>query len=253
MITYAGISVLNAISSGIGSVIPINLIYKTNLCNNHSNVNYMDKKILEYAFNVKIMDIKIIKKTNIPQGYGLKSSSAYTTSIIGGYANFSGTKLSKIEIANISSIVSKRMGISITGAFDDALASVTSRFVITDNFKNRVLKMEKFAKMKVIISLPNIKRPDNIKEKLRKYDFSEAVNYVLKGHIQKGAIENGYLVARALDYPQEPLDTLINLGSSMVGYSGNGPALFATVNSDNIERIRKYMKKFGKIIETQMR
>ncbi|MGC8672736.1 MAG: shikimate kinase [Thermoplasmata archaeon] len=253
MIGYGGISVLNAISSGIGSVIPINLYFETKIVNDILNINEIDKIILEKVFKTKITEKGIRKKSNIPMGVGLKSSSAYTVSLIGAFSEFYNLKLSNIEIAKLSSKISKKMGISITGAFDDALASISSMFVITNNFKNKIIKIKKTKKMKVIIAIPEFKRPENIKERLKKFDFSEAINYVMNGDIEKGAILNGYLVGKALGYPVQYIDDLLNLGSKMVSYSGNGPAIYAVVNNNNIEKIIEYMKKTGKIILTETR
>lgn len=253
MKTFGGISVLNAIPSGIGAVIPINLSFQSRIVEGGEDTDEMDLRILKEVFHLKDKTIGIIKSSNIPSGVGLKSSSAYTSSIIGSYSKFCGKKISGIEIARKSSIASRKVGMSITGAFDDALASVSSKFVITDNRKNEVLAMRGIPRMKVIIAIPDLIRPPNVAERLRNADFRSAIYNVLKGNFNKGAIINGYSVAKALGYPTEPLDELAELGSHIFGYSGNGPALFAAVNHSNISGIRNYLKNIGMIIETETR
>jgi len=253
MITYGGLSIINAIPSGIGAVIPIDLQFNTIISTGPGILDEMDFRILKEIFNIEFHQIRIEKKSQIPQGVGLKSSSAYTSSLIGEYFRYSGRKIPLIKIARLSSKVSKKYGLSITGAFDDAMASLSSKLVMTENSKNKVLMMQKVPKMKVIIAIPDFKRPNDMFERLKRVDSSEALYYSFKGNFSRAAIINGYQIGKALGYPTELLDRLIEIGSSMVGYSGNGPSLFATVNNDNIDRIREFMATLGKVIETETR
>ncbi|MGC8546582.1 MAG: shikimate kinase [Thermoplasmata archaeon] len=253
MITYGGLSIINAIPSGIGAVIPVDLQFNTIISPGPGILEEMDFRILKEIFNIESSQVHIEKKSQIPQGVGLKSSSAYTSSLIGEYFRYSGREVPMITIARLSSEISKKLGLSITGAFDDALASLSSGLVMTENSKYKVLMMQKVPKIKVIIAIPDFKRPKDIFERLRRVDSSEAIYYAFKGNFFRAAIINGYQVGKALGYPIEPLDRLIEIGSNMVGYSGNGPSLFASVNSDNIDRIREFMGTIGKVIETETR
>ncbi len=247
MITHSSVSILNAIPLGIGSVMPINLKFVTNIEKGFESYS-RDHKILKIATNENIKNIKIVKKSEIPPGVGLKSSSAYTTSLIGAYAEFKKIKIEDIQIARLSSTVSKKIGISITGAFDDAFGSLTEKIPVTDNIKMEIIDIYDSFNLPVIITVPELKRSMDLKERLisRKNDFLRALEHLKKGEIVECANINGYAVGRALGYPVEPITNVRKLGALISGYTGNGPAFFSITEKSNVNEVMEFMSKFGK-------
>jgi len=247
MITHSSVSILNAIPLGIGSVQPINLKFITKIENGSGSLS-QDLKILSLISKENIGNIKVLKKSEIPPGVGLKSSSAYTTSLIGAYAEFKKIKMEKIEIARLSSIVSKQIGISITGAFDDSIGSLIDAIPVTDNKKREILEIHRPFDLPVIITIPNLKRPNNVKDLLisRKKDFLKALEHLKKGEIVECANINGVAVGRSLGYPVEPILNARKIGALITGYTGNGPAFFSIAEKESEHEVMEYMQKFGR-------
>ena len=83
--------------------------------------------------------------SKIPVAVGLKSSSAVSVAVVKAvFELFSEgqTRDKTLEILRLSSKASKRSGASLTGAFDDAAASLLGGLAFSDNTKFRLLGHE---------------------------------------------------------------------------------------------------------------
>lgn len=79
-------------------------------------------------------------RSSIPRARGLKSSSAVATALIDAAARAAGTALSHSELANEAADAGLAVGLSATGAYDDALAGVGEGFMVTDNRRRSLLR-----------------------------------------------------------------------------------------------------------------
>jgi len=255
MITNAAVSVLNAIPTGIGSAIGINLPLSVRISSNGSTPRVDDtiNRIIREVFGSVAESISLTIDSSIPQGFGLKSSSAFTTAVIGEYSFFKGINISNEEICRRSAQVSRRTSLSITGAIDDALASLLDGIIVSDNRKDMLISNASLESSSIIIALTPLQRPSLISKRLRSQNFSKALDLLFDDQYSACARLNGMLVAKALGYPLEPLRKIEELGSEMFGYSGNGPAIYATCDDSNFYRLCEYMRGLGQIIITETR
>ncbi|MCI4317789.1 MAG: shikimate kinase [Candidatus Lutacidiplasmatales archaeon] len=84
------------------------------------------------------VDASVRVESAIPVAKGLKSSSAVSVAVLRAAAAAYGTAPTSESIASASADVSLAIGLSATGAFDDALASASGGVVVTENGSRRV-------------------------------------------------------------------------------------------------------------------
>ncbi|MFX1538728.1 MAG: shikimate kinase, partial [Promethearchaeota archaeon] len=77
--------------------------------------------------------------SNIPIAFGLKSSSAVINAAVVATVNAVNVQLSVKQILDISTSVAMQSKISVTGALDDATASLLGGFCITNNTQKLLL------------------------------------------------------------------------------------------------------------------
>ena len=123
--------------------------------------------------------VKINIKTNIPVGYGLKSSSAISTSIALACSKIFKPKMSDLDILLTSVNASIETKVSLTGAYDDACACYYGGFNVTDNYKRKII-LRKIAPKNIdaIIFIPNKRKRGSVKN-LKNFTviFEEAWNF----------------------------------------------------------------------------
>lgn len=85
-----------------------------------------------YAPDVQY-SVRLELRSEVPRGFGLKSSSAASVAVLEGLARSLGRHAEPVDLAGLASTTAKRLGQSATGAFDDALAAIAGGVVCTDN------------------------------------------------------------------------------------------------------------------------
>lgn len=259
-VAHGAVTVVNALAIGKGAAIGINL--KTEV-----EIEVIDERSLEadiYVRGVKVkcdlnllkslinfifnkfnvsFGLKIIVKSEIPIGVGLKSSSAFANALTKALLKIIKHNVNKLEIVKIASKVSKMSGVSITGAFDDGCASMLGGLCITDNIEMRLIKRMKLDdSMHCILYVPKFSLPTKY---FTKVDFTtikpvieEAFKLSLKGEWKRAMIINGLAYSSFLGYDIEPVFKALQAGAISVGLSGTGPSIAAlTYDPESILRI----------------
>ena len=133
---FGAVSIVNAIATGKGSTLGIDTFVETTLTKkegkgihitseNKSISSRLINKLIENMIPKKILDntkLELDFKSNIPTGYGLKSSSAISSAVVLSCAKAFGKTMSDDEILKLGAKTSIQTKISITGAYDDACA-----------------------------------------------------------------------------------------------------------------------------------
>ena len=98
---------------------------------------------------------KVTTRSQIPISRGLKSSSAAANAIVLATLDALGAKVDPIKAIKIGTKSAIEAKVSVTGAFDDACASMLGGVVITDNRTERLLKRDRLPEgMKAVIHVP---------------------------------------------------------------------------------------------------
>ena len=172
-------------------------------------------------------------RSEIPVARGLKSSSAVSTAVVLALARASGEQPSPLEVGRKAAEVGRRVGVSATGALDDALAGLEPGFIVTDNRRDEVLRRtEVDPDWGVVLYIPprrHIPSPGLARAFVRERPSGEqAARAAMDGDWAKAMRINTELVERAMGYPYRELrDRLRERGAIASGVSGFGPALAA--------------------------
>lgn len=267
-IMHGAISIVNAIATGKGSALGISLkaIAEVEFDEGHG-VRFLSGRDDDGLVNniirntipreiIKTNMITIKVYSEIPIGYGLKSSSAVSNAIA-----LACTRLVKqdeidddeiLEVAVRSSLEAK---VSLTGAYDDATACYFGGLTITDNYSRRLLHKEKAPEnLSAIIFLPRNKKRGDVRKMTRLSDiFIDAFRLAEAGQYWKAMKLNGVLASVALSSSYDPVMAALENGAISASMSGNGPSVAALAYDDNIGQIRQVLSKFeGRIIVSKV-
>jgi shikimate kinase len=183
--------------------------------------------------------------SEVPMGSGLKSSSAAANAAVVATLDALGTEakdvVGVVDAIKIGVDAALDVGVSITGAFDDACASLLGGIVLTDNKKRELIKrVEK--QSDVLIFVPGEKAltaDTNVKHsRLIAPWVSMAYELALEENYEDAMTLNGFLYCAALNFNPEPMIQALNCGVRGVSLSGTGPSFVALVRNENVECLR---------------
>jgi shikimate kinase len=271
--THSAISIVNAIRTGLGGAIGIDLLcrirasisdkkkdqrgdltVKTTNIDSHgliqTCVNYVERYLsIKLPKNSKIT---IGIDSDIPVAVGLKSSSAISTGVVSAVARLLGEEeeeeIGAKDILEISCRASKDSQASITGAFDDAIACFLGGLVLTDNRHLRVLKHTEVPNdlgSIVVLRVPRTmkKYTSSIKREIYsqfKNNAMKAFDLAKSGNVLGAMMLNSLIQCSALGYSFSPVFSAISEGATCAGVSGKGPAIAAIcITSKIANRIQK--------------
>ena len=252
---FGAVSIVNAIATGKGSTLGIDTFVETTLTKkegkgihitseNKSISSRLINKLIENMIPKKILDntkLELDFKSNIPTGYGLKSSSAISSAVVLSCAKAFGKNMSDDEILKLGAKTSIQTKISITGAYDDACACHFGGFNVTDNSKMRLLHREIAPKdLQAIIFLPKSRKRGNLK-KLKEFKdaFEKSWQLAKNSDYWNAAILNGIATSSILNSEPNLIMKLMEKGALCATVSGNGPSIMAITDKKNKSRVEK--------------
>ena len=205
-------------------------------------------------------------RSEIPIGSGLKSSSAAANATVVATLDAIGAamgtqakeKISALDVIRIGVDAALDVGVSITGAFDDACASLLGGFVITDN-KNRELIKRTEKDSGVLILVPHEKAftadTDVKQSRLIAPWVNIAYELALEERFEDAMTLNGFLYCAALNFNPEPMVKALECGVQGVSLSGTGPSFVALVDEEKGARLGEVWSGLGvegKIIRSRV-
>jgi shikimate kinase len=181
--------------------------------------------------------------SEVPPAKGLKSSSAVATATIRAAARALGSEPMPLEVARLAAGVGRRVGVSATGALDDALAGLLRGFVVTDNLGDELIAgVPADPSWTAVVYLPPGKHPPS--PDLRKvFDRAReegraAADHARGGRFAEAMSLNTELVERIMGYDYRGLrQRLRSNGALAAGVSGFGPALGALVPIARVDEV----------------
>lgn len=198
--------------------------------------------------------IKFSVESEIPIGMGLKSSSAAANALSKALALELGLEFDDMDIVRLGVKATRKAGVTLTGAFDDACASYFGFLCLTDNLSDEVLSMTEVERSPVLLLLSE---KEVLTESLARRDFSviapyveEAFSLALRGEWRKALVLNGLIYSAYLGYNPEPIKIALEFGA-LPGLSGKGPAFFAL--TEEPEELAERWRDFGRVEITSLR
>ncbi|MFZ3166133.1 MAG: shikimate kinase [Candidatus Methanoperedens sp.] len=265
---YGAGTIINAISTWKGAAFGIDLKTQAEvtLTDNKEIIGYMeeggDTTLIERSVELTLsrfdskIGAKVATKSQIPIASGLKSSSAAANATVLATLDALGEKLEPLEVIKIGVQAALDAKVTITGAFDDACASMLGGFVITDNKKKELIKREE-RDSQVLILAPEKRVLSSGTNVLRSRLIGKWVEMAYKeaiaGNYEKAMTLNGFLYCAALGFSTDPMMMALELGIDGVSLSGTGPAYTALGSPELLDKLEPVWERFGgKVIRTKV-
>jgi shikimate kinase len=267
-IMHGAISIVNAVATGKGSALGISLkvTAEVELDKGHG-VRFLTGKDSDRLVNniirntipkeiIESNQIRINVHSEIPIGYGLKSSSAVSNAVALACSRLAKQDdIDDYEILEAAARSSLDAKVSLTGAYDDATACYFGGFTVTDNYSRRLIRSEKAPEnLSAIIFLPRNSTRGDLRKLSNFSDiFMDAFRLAEAGQYWKAMKLNGVLASAALSSRYTPVMAALENGALAASISGNGPSIAALAYEEEIERLRWALSKFeGRIIVSKV-
>jgi shikimate kinase len=193
-------------------------------------------------------------ETEIPPESGLKSSSAAANATVLATLDAldAADTLEPLEATFVGVESARETGVTITGALDDAAASMLGGVVLTDNSKDELLRHEKFD-THVAVYVPDERAAsastDVERSKLVAPVVERAFEMAREGDYADAMTTNGLAYCAALRRDASPaVDALAHAEGA--GLSGTGPSFAAIGDSQQVSEVAKEWKELeGTVLE----
>ena len=252
---HGAISIVNAIATGKGATLGISKKVNVEMEATEGTgiLIEIQKKPMKSRLVTRVVQ-KIIPKdelsktklrisvdSEIPTGYGLKSSSAISTAVAMASAKLFKPKMNDFEILSVGVDASIETKVSLTGAYDDACACYYGGFVVTDNHKKKIIRSEKcLNRVSAVIFIPKSRKRGNIRKlRMSSGTFDQAWKLAKKSDYWNAMILNGLATSPILSSEPKIIPKLIENGALGASVSGNGPSIAAIVRNDSVSKIRR--------------
>jgi len=266
---HGAVSIVSAIANKKGATLGISLkveaIVETSegkgiviQSENKSLSSRLINKTVEKIVSKKDLEknkITIILTSEIPTGYGLKSSSAISTVVALACAKIFKPKFSDQQILLAGVEASIETKVSITGAYDDACSCYYGGFNVTDNAKRNRIQFEKApANLIAIIFIPKNRKRGNLKKlKILSSMFSNSWELAKERKYFESMTINGLATSSILNSDPKIIVDLIEKGALGASVSGNGPSIAAIVKKENEFNVKKIFSALeGNIIVSKI-
>jgi shikimate kinase len=258
--TTAAITIVNALPTGIGSAVGVDLRARAEVelhpAGSHGKWDVrVDEQVRTPLVISSLTEAlrrfapgssgsgELTLRSDIPAARGLKSSSAVSSAVVLAVARATDVSVEPVEVARMSATISRAVGLSATGALDDALAGLSPGVVVTDNRRGELLKSYPTDPgLGVVLYIPNYShRPSPEWASAFRAEASQsqvAVDAALAGDWSTAMRENTRLVERVLRYDYDALRADLRArGAVGSGVCGLGPALAAVAPEESLQKV----------------
>jgi shikimate kinase len=168
-------------------------------------------------------------ESSLPVSRGLKSSSAVANAVCLVLARQLNVQLSTLDLVQVGVGAAKEAMVTLTGAFDDACASMFGELCLTDNGKMELLRRAPAPDFEIALSIPDMARPkgevDVSSLQARSEKFAWAFELAMLGKVEEAMSINGFEVAEALKDDVAVIKDAFDAGALAGGVTGTGPAM----------------------------
>jgi shikimate kinase len=225
--------------------------------NKNISSRLINKTVEKIVSKKKLEQNKIMITINseIPTGYGLKSSSAISSVVALACAKIFKSKFTDQQVLLAGVEASIESKVSITGAYDDACSCYYGGFNVTDNQKRKRIQFQKSQNNLIaVIFIPKNRKRGNLKNlKILSSVFENAWILAKKTNYWEAMIINGLATSSILNSDPKIIIELIEKGALGASVSGNGPAIAAITKKGNEANIKKVFSTLdGNIIVSKI-
>ncbi len=264
---YGAATVLNAIANWKGSAFAISLRTSAEVELNDSGRVMGDVPGIDTTLIVKCVEhalrslnlrygCVVRTRSEIPVASGLKSSSAAANAAVLATFDALGEEIDLIDAVQLGVNAALEAGVTVTGAFDDACASMLGGVVVTDNIRRALLKREAL-RSEVVLLVPDeqffSKDVDITRSRALKGVADIVFDMAMKGDYSMAMTLNGLLYCSALRRSAEPIILALQAGARGATLSGTGPAYVALVDDERVDDVcESWASLSGRILRTRV-
>ena len=272
-VAYGAVTIVNAMATGKGAAFGIDLwtkarvkltdddIIETHILNDEKENTLLAEKCVRAVFEhfgTSKLGAKVETDSNIPIARGLKSSSAAGNAIVLATLAAMRKHLDPSEILNLVVDAGLHAKVSVTGAFDDAAASLHGNVVVTDNVARKVLRTFPVEEHHVLL-LVAPKKSYTVDADLRRIktvarQVEIAHEHALSGEYWDAMTLNGLIYSHVLRLPADVIVESLEAGALAAGISGKGPAYAFVVEERFKDPVLDVLKRHdGEVIVSKTR
>lgn len=270
---FGAVTIVNAIATGKGAAFGIDLWTKARV--KLTNDGVIETRILDDDkegtmlaercvrgvfghFGTSKLGAKVETNSNIPIARGLKSSSVAGNAIVLATLAALHKRLKPDDILELVVNASLQAKVSVTGAFDDAAASLYGNVVVTDNMTRTVLRTYPVEDYSVLLLVPPEKAytadADLRQIKTVAKQVEIAHEQALAGKYWDAMTLNGLIYSHVLKLPADVIVESLAAGALAAGISGKGPSYAFVVEEQFKDPVLDILKRHkGAVIFSKTR
>lgn len=266
---HGAVSLVNALATGRGATLGISLKVEATVRawrGRGIEILSRDKNLSSRLVNATIAAavpkrdlernrVSVALCSEIPTGYGLKSSSAISSAISLACARLFRPKYTDQQVLLAGVDASIRSKVSVTGAYDDACSCYYGGFNVTDNAKRRRVRFERAPQgLEAVIFIPRGRKRGNIKRlQTMSLAFRAAWDMADRRDYWAAMAVNGLAASAVLGSDPDIMSSMLDRGALGASVSGNGPAIAAVARRENVPQVRKALAALdGRIITSKV-
>ena len=244
---HGAVSIVNALAAGRGATVGIGLVVRADAeragpagsIDIRADSRSVSSRLVEHTVRrvappgalagKRGKGVRITLASRVPEGYGLKSSSAISSAVALACSRLLGAKMGHRGVVLAGVEASLEAGVSKTGAYDDACGCYYGGFAVTDNTARTIVRSEPApAGLRAVVFVPRSRRRGRTADLAgSRPRFEKAWEMARKGDYWGAMTLNGRAAAPALGSDPGLVDRLLDAGALGASVSGNGPAVAA--------------------------
>jgi len=272
-VAHGAVTIVSALATGKGAAFGIDLwtrakvdlkddpMIEARILNDEEEKTLLAEKCVRGVFSrfgVRGVGARVETESNIPIARGLKSSSVAGNAIVLATLAALQKRLEPSEILNLVVDASLEAKVSVTGAFDDAAASLYGNVIVTDNLHRKVLRRFPIEDHCVLLLAPPEKAytadVDLRTIKTVAKQVETAHNQAFAGDYWNAMTLNGLIYSHVLKLPTDVIIRSLEAGALAAGISGKGPAYAFVVEEQFKNRVLNVLKEHeGEVIVCKTR
>ncbi len=199
--------------------------------------------VARYAEEDEDVGARVRTETDVPMASGLKSSSAAANATVLATLEALGVaeEVDRIDACRLGVQAAREAGVTVTGAFDDASASMLGGVTVTDNTEDELLAREEVGWHALVYTPPEraYSADTDVSACESIAPMAELVaELALEGRYGEAMTVNGFAFCGALEFSPGPMvDALPDVEG--VSLSGTGPSYVAVGERASLEAVRE--------------
>jgi shikimate kinase len=278
-VTRGAFTIINGIATGMGGACGVDLRFASRVelngnagevhttfkgpgANSHMDDRLVRACVRRLASDVQGVDPDVVGArvetvSEIPASRGLKSSSAAANSILLAGLTALGRTMEPLDVVQLGVDCAVDAGVTLTGAFDDAVATMFGGAVLTDNERREIVTWTDVPPGMEVAFLVTDRKI--LKDTLKRSDFEpirdqvqEAFDLARGGDVAGAITLNGRAYAPIVGVDNTPADAALAAGAWAAGMTGTGPAIAVLHTAEASEAVLAALAPFqGTIVRTR--